>query len=85
VTDGDITDPVEGMAHANAKIRELESLIEQAKLNGDIANAIRGSGHLVKWEQILQYWIHQAFQMGKTTEDVTQGIKKAKEKKRYNA
>jgi hypothetical protein len=86
MVEGDITDPIEGIAHANMHIRKLESLIEEAKLAGDYQNAIRGEGWLVKWEEKLQYWIHQAHQMGKTTEDVTTAIKKLKDTKgRYNA
>ena len=78
----DIDDPKKGIEFCNRHIvkierhvAEIESLMET--VNDEGAKVKLGTliakyeGHLVKWTEELEHFIHQAYQQGLTKTDVT--------------
>lgn len=79
----DIDDPVKGIAYANKRIRKMEQDAEEARIRGDFQTAAKLEGWIVKMLDILQHFMREAHQEGRTTQELTDVI--SKKKKRYNA
>ena len=78
----DIDTPLKGVSYCNKHMRKCEEGAEKAMLAGDLQIQAKFEGHLVKWTELLQYYLRQAYQQGDTKEELA---KKVAEKKRYNA
>lgn len=80
-----IDDPIKGIAFANEMIAKYRMHSEEARLKGDMVLASKYDFYLTKWADILQHFIREAHQEGKTSEELTRSLKQMGEKKRYNA
>lgn len=79
---GIIDDPIELVKYANKHINRIEEAVELAKADKDFQTVAKLEGHLLGWALLLEKALHQAFQQGKTTDDITKGFNK---KSRVNA
>lgn len=78
--DGDVDDPIKGVAYVNKHMRRCEEGAEKAITEGDLVTQAKFEGHLVKWTELLTYYLRQVHQQGKGTEDISKSAKK----KRFN-
>lgn len=77
-----VTNPKEGIEYANNRIKLLEEMSKAAREKGDLATSSRCEGHIVKWAQILQFFIRQDWQMGGSSTDASKGISRYSERQR---
>lgn len=66
-----IDDPIKLIEFCNKHIRKLEMGVEQTDSPATIAKL---EGHLVKWSELLEKAIHQAYQQGRSSEDITRAV-----------
>lgn len=78
----EIDSPLKGVSFCNKWMRRCEEGWEKAKEEGDLLTQAKFAGHLVKWTELLQYYLRQAFQQGDTKKDLAEHIRKPK---RFNA
>ena len=75
-----IEDPLQGIDYCNKQMGRIETrLSADEEMDAKTFNTL--TYNLREWTELLQKFIHQAFQQGRTKTDLTQ----AADKKRFNA
>ena len=66
----DITDILKGGEYCKERMRKCEANAEKAREMGDLLLVAKFEGHLFAWTELLQKYMHESFNQGKTTDDL---------------
>jgi hypothetical protein len=81
----DIKDVLAGAEYCKERMKRCEANAEQARQKGDLLLVAKFEGHLFAWTELLQKYMHESFNQGKTTDDLLLTPVSGKNKRRYNA